>query len=280
MKTGLILEGGAMRGMYSAGVCDVLMEHGVTFDGMIGVSAGACFGCNFKSKQIGRTIRYNCRYSRDPRYAGFRSLLTTGNYFNTQFCYSEIPEQLDPFDYQTYRENPMPFYVVCTDADTGEALYRELPLCDERDMTYMRASASMPLFSEIVEIDGLHLSDGGTADSVPLRWFQSQGYGRNVVVLTRPRGYRKQPLSAKLLMKLALRRYPRLYEALATRHIRYNETLDEIAAAEASGAALVICPSEELHVSRIEKDPEKLQALYALGRRDAERMIDRITAFV
>ncbi len=280
MKTGLILEGGAMRGMYTAGVCDVFMEQGLSFDGCIGVSAGACFGCNVKSGQIGRTIRYNCRFSRDPRYAGFRSLFRTGDYFNAQFCYDEIPNKLDLFDYQAYRENPMPFYAVCTDADTGEALYRELPSCDAADMTYMRASASMPLFSRIVEIDGLHLSDGGTADSIPIRWFQSQGYLRNVVVLTRPMGYRKQPLSARGVMKCALHRYPALYEALKTRHIRYNETLDYLETAERAGDTLVIRPSRDLHISRIERDPEKLRALYALGRADAAAMIDAVCNFV
>ena len=223
-KTGLILEGGAMRGMYTAGVCDVLMEQNITFDGCIGVSAGATFGCNFKSRQIGRTIRYNTKYSRDPRYASFRSLLLTGNYFGTKFCYDEIPNRLDPFDYETYQSNPMPFYIVCTDADTGEALYQRADTCDARDLTYMRASASMPLFSRIVEVDGYHLSDGGTADSIPLVWFREQGYARNLIVLTRPEGYRKSPSSPVMnaLLRLSQRNYPALAKALEQRHIGYS----------------------------------------------------------
>ncbi len=280
-KIGLILEGGAMRGMYTAGVCDVLMEQGITFDGCIGVSAGATFGCNIKSRQIGRVIRYNCNYSRDPRYASFRSLLFTGNYFGTKFCYDEIPNRLDLFDYETYKSNPMPFYIVCTDADTGKALYHRADTCDERDLTYMRASASMPLFSRIVEVDGYHLSDGGTADSIPLGWFREQGYIRNVIVLTRPDGYRKSPSSPAMnvLLRLALRKYPALIRALQNRHIGYNRTLDEIEAAEQTGDVLVLRPSRDLHLGRIEKDPIKLREMYELGRADAEAKLEQIRAF-
>lgn len=279
---GLILEGGAMRGMYTAGVCDVLMEQGITFDGCIGVSAGATFGCNIKSRQIGRVIRYNCKYSRNPRYASFRSLLFTGNYFGTKFCYDEIPNRLDPFDYETYQRNPMPFYIVCTDADTGEALYHRADTCDARDLTYIRASASMPLFSRIVEVDGYHLSDGGTADSIPLAWFREQGYARNLIVLTRPAGYRKSPSSAGMnaLLRLSLRKYPALAKALEQRHIGYNRTLDEIEAAEQTGDVLVLRPSRDLHLGRIEKDPDKLREMYNLGRSDAEAKLEQIRAFI
>lgn len=281
-KTGLILEGGAMRGMYTAGVCDILMEQNITFDGCIGVSAGATFGCNFKSRQIGRTIRYNTKYSRNPRYASFRSLLFTGNYFGTKLCYDEIPNRLDPFDYETYQSNPMPFYIVCTDADTGEALYHRADTCDARDLTYMRASASMPLFSRIVEVDGYHLSDGGTADSIPLVWFRGQGYARNLIVLTRPEGYRKSPSSPAMnaLLRLSLRRYPALAKALEQRHIGYNRALDEIAAAEQAGTVFVLRPSRDLHLGRIEKDPDKLREMYNLGRSDAEAKLAQIRAFI
>ena len=281
-KTGLILEGGAMRGMYSAGVCDVLMEQNITFDGCIGVSAGATFGCNFKSRQIGRAIRYNCKYSRDPRFDSFRSLLFTGDYFGYQFCYEEIPDKLDPFDYEAYQRNPMPFYIVCTDADTGEALYHRADTCDKRDLTYMRASASMPLFSRIVEVDGHRLSDGGTADSIPLAWFRTQGYTRNLIVLTRPAGYRKSPSSSamNLLLRATQRKYPALIRALENRHIGYNKTLDEIETAEQAGEVLVLRPSRDLHLSRIEKDPEKLREMYNLGRADAQARLEQIRAFV
>ena len=281
-KTGLILEGGAMRGMYTAGVCDVLMERGITFDGCIGVSAGATFGCNVKSRQIGRAVRYNCKYSRDPRYGSFASLLFTGDYFGRRFCYDRIPNALDPFDYEAYKSNPMPFYIVCTDADTGKALYHRADTCDARDLTYMRASASMPLFSRIVGVDGYHLSDGGTADSIPLAWFRAQGYTRNLIVLTRTAGYRKSPASPALnkLLRFSLRKYPKLFAALENRHIVYNQTLDEIEAAEKTGEVFVLRPSRDLHLSRIEKDPEKLREMYNLGREDAAEQIEKIREFL
>jgi len=281
-KTGLILEGGAMRGMYTAGVCDVLMEQGITFDGCIGVSAGATFGCNVKSRQIGRSVRYNCKYSRNVRYGSFLSLLFTGDYFGRKFCYDDLPNKLDPFDYETYKNNPMPFYIVCTDAKTGGALYHRADTCDARDLTYMRASASMPLFSRIVEVDGYHLSDGGTADSIPLAWFREQGYNRNVIVLTRPEGYRKSPSSPGLnkLLRLSLRKYPALVKALENRHIGYNRTLDEISAAEQASEVLVLRPSRDLHLSRIEKDPDKLRQMYNLGREDAAAQLETIRGFL
>lgn len=278
--TGLILEGGAMRGMYTAGVCDVLMEHNISFDGCIGVSAGATFGCNVKSKQIGRTVRYNTKYSRDPRYASFRSLLFTGDYFGAKFCYDDIPNTFDPFDYKTYKENPMPFYIVCTDADTGNAVYHRADDCGERDLLYMRASASMPLFSRIVEVDGLHLSDGGTADSIPISWFRAQGYTKNLVVLTRPDGYRKKPMSAAGAIRFALHKYPALADALSTRHIRYNETLDLLAKLEKAGDTMVLRPSRDLHLGRIEKDPAKLREMYDLGREDASGKLEEIKKFL
>ena len=193
MKTGLIMEGGAMRGMFTAGVIDVLMEAGVSFDGAIGVSAGAVFGCNYKSRQIGRVIRYNKAYCQDPRYVSFRSLLKTGDIYGEQFCYHELPDRLDPFDVKTYAQNPMNFYVVCTDADTGKAVYHNCLKGDAEDIQWMRASASMPALSRFVKLDSYSLSDGGTADSIPVRFFESIGYDRNVVILTQPEGYVKKP---------------------------------------------------------------------------------------
>ncbi|MFR2189268.1 MAG: patatin family protein, partial [Blautia sp.] len=186
MKTGLIMEGGAMRGMFTAGVIDVLMEAGVCFDGAIGVSAGAVFGCNYKSRQIGRVIRYNKAYCQDPRYVSFRSLLRTGDIYGEEFCYHELPDRLDPFDVKTYEENPMDFYVVCTDVETGKPVYHNCLKGDAEDIQWMRASASMPALSRFVNLDGHMLSDGGTADSIPVRFFESIGYERNVVILTQP----------------------------------------------------------------------------------------------
>lgn len=171
MKTGMVLEGGAMRGLYTAGVLDVLMENGIYTDGAVGVSAGAAFGCNYKSRQIGRSLRYNCKYCRDPRYISLLSLIRTGDLYNAQFCYYEIPEKLDPFDTAAFAASPMEFYVVATDVTTGKPAYHLCRDGGRDDIEWMRASASMPLVSRVVEIGGGLYLDGGISDSIPLEWF-------------------------------------------------------------------------------------------------------------
>ena len=175
MKRGLVLEGGAMRGLWTAGVTDVMMEHGIKPDGLIGVSAGAAFGCNYKSRQIGRAIRYNTRFAKDPRYSGLRSLLKSGDYFNAEFGYHIVPYEYDIFDIQTFEQNPMRFTVVCTDVLTGEAVYHDINHVDYDELEWLRASASMPLASKVVKVQGHQLLDGGVADSIPLEYFETQG---------------------------------------------------------------------------------------------------------
>ena len=269
-----------MRGMFTAGVTDVMMEQGITFDGAVGVSAGAAFGTNYKSRQIGRTIRYNKRFCNDPRYCGLRSLLTTGNLYNTEFAYRELPLQLDVFDFETYRSNPMEFYVVCTDVETGEPVYHRYEGTEKSGFDWIRASASMPLVSRIVDIDGKKLLDGGIADAIPLRFFQRIGYGRNVVILTQAADYRKKKTSALPLIRLMYRRYPQLVQAMAQRHDMYNSTLEYIARQEAAGNILVIRPEHPLPVSRVEKNPQKLQEAYDIGRRTAAGQMERIRQFL
>lgn len=279
MKKGLVLEGGAMRGLFSAGVMDVLMEQGITFDGLVGVSAGAAFGCNFKSGQIGRVLRYNTRFCRDPRYCGFRSLIRTGDLYGADFCYHELPERLDVFDNEAFAANPMEFWVVCTDVDTGEAVYHRCDRCDYDDLEWIRASASMPMVSRVVEVSGKRLLDGGIADSIPLRFFKEQGYTKNLVVLTQPEGYVKKASAALPLMKWALRKMPRVYEAMQMRAERYNEQVRLIEEDAAAGNALVIRPKEKLPVGRVERDAQKLKLAYALGREAAEENMEAIRAF-
>ena len=195
-----------MRGLWSAGVIDVMMEHGIKPDGLIGVSAGAAFGCNYKSRQSGRAIRYNMRFARDPRYSGIRSLLTTGDYFNAQFGYHVVPRQYDIFDTEAYNRNPMEFVVVCTDVETGLPVYKSLNHIEEESYDWIRASASMPAVSKVVELDGIKLLDGGVSDSIPLEYFERQGYDRNVVVLTQPLGFRKTPNRLMPIMRIADRK--------------------------------------------------------------------------
>ena len=280
VKAGLVLEGGAMRGLFTAGVMDVLMEQGVTFDGGIGVSAGAAFGCNYKSGQIGRVLRYNVRFCDDPRYCGVHSLVKTGDIYNTEFCYGEVPCKLDVFDFDAYERNPMEFYVVCTDIETGMPVYHKHTGREDHGFDWIRASASMPLVSNMVMIDGKKLLDGGITDSIPLPYFQSIGYDRNVVVLTQPLGYEKQPNRLLPLIRRKSRAYPKLAEAMAQRHIRYNASLQYIAQEEAAGRILVIRPQSALPVGRIEKDPRKLVKAYELGRAAANIQLTRITAFL
>lgn len=280
MKTGLVMEGGAMRGMYTAGVIDVFMENDIAFDGAVGVSAGAVFGCNYKSHQIGRVIRYNKKYCRDPRYVSFRSLLRTGDIYGEEFCYHELPEKLDVFDTDTYKNSPMEFYVVCTDAVTGKAVYHKCDNGDDVDIQWMRASAAMPVLSKLVTIDGQILSDGGTADSIPVRFFQKNGYERNVVILTQPEGYIKNKNSYMPVIRAALKKYPELVRALENRHEMYNETLEYIREEEKAGKLLVIRPSRKLEVGAVERSPEKLEAVYQTGRKDALERVEEIKAWI
>ena len=280
MKTGLVLEGGAMRGLFSAGVTDVLMEEGITFDGAIGVSAGAAFGCNVKSGQIGRALRYNTAYCNDPRYCSFRSLLKTGDLYGAEFCYSTIPYQLDPFDVEAYNRNPMDFYVVCTDVETGEAVYHNCPESNLESMQWFRASASMPLVSRIVEVGGYRLLDGGIADSIPLEAFEKLGYERNLVILTQPEGYVKKPNKAMPLMRQALGKYPKLLRTIANRHTIYNQQVAYAQTRQADGAALILRPDAPLDMSRTEHDADKLRAAYRHGQDVARKNLATIRAFL
>lgn len=280
MKRGLILEGGAMRGMFTAGVMDVLMESGVDFDGVIGVSAGAAFGCNYKSGQIGRVLRYNTRFCADKRYSGWRVLLKTGNIFSTEFCYGEVPLKHDVFDFEAFEKSPMEFWVVATDLETGEAVYHRYDGMHDHGFDWIRASASMPLVSEIVEIDGRPLLDGGIADSIPVKFFENIGYDKNIVVLTQPDGYRKGKNSMMPFIKAKYRKYPSFVETAKRRHENYNETLDYINKKEAKGKLLVLRPPYDLPVGKVEKNPEKLKKAYEIGRETARRRIEEIKEYL
>lgn len=280
MRVGLVLEGGAMRGMFTAGVLDVLMENGICLDGAAGVSAGAVFGCNYKSHQIGRAIRYNKAYCGDRRYFSLSSWLRTGNLYNVSFGYHTLPRELDVFDQAAFAADPMPFWVVCTDAETGKPVYHLCGDGGEEDVTWMRASASMPLAARPVEIGGRKLLDGGISDSIPLRFMERQGYERNIAVLTQPPGFVKQKNGAIPLVRLALRAYPMVAETLKTRHLAYNETLRYVAESEAAGRTLVIRPPKALGVGAVERDPDKLETVYRLGRTEAEKHLESIRQFI
>lgn len=278
MKTGLVLEGGAMRGLYTAGVLDVLLENGLFPDGVIGVSAGALHGCSYVSRQDRRSIRYFMRCRKNWRFMSFRSLLLSGNVVNSKYCYDDLPNRIDPFDYQAFITSPMDFYAVVTNLWTGEAEY--IRCTDLRlQMDVMRASASMPYVSRPVWIHGAPYLDGGVADSVPLKAFQELGYQRNLVVLTQVDGYHKKEGKYAHPSKM-YRRYPNFQEALLQRPRRYNETLSYIKGEEAKGDTLVIRPSRELHIGRMERNLRKLWKIYLLGRHDAKKKLPQIREFL
>lgn len=280
MKRGLVLEGGAMRGMFSAGVLDVMMERGVRYDGIIGVSAGAVFGCNYKSHQPGRVLRYNLRFCKDPRYCSFRSFLKTGDLYGAEFCYRVIPAELDVFDTDSYRADPMDFYVAAADVETGKAVYHNCLDGGAEDLMWIRASASMPLAARPVEIDGRRYLDGGMADSIPLRQAEKLGFEKNVVVLTQPMGFVKERNRMLPVMRAALRKYPRLLETMAHRHEVYNETIAYIREQERRGAVFVIRPEAPLGIGKVEHDPERIQAVYDLGRAVMEKRWEALQGFL
>ena len=279
-KIGLVLEGGAMRGMFTSGVLDVFMENGINVDGAIGVSAGATFGCNYKSGQIGRAIRYNKRFCKDWRYCSLRSLIKTGDMYGAEFCYEVLPNQLDILDTAAYKANPMPFYCVTSDCQTGKPIYKELKTCDKNDLIWMRASASMPLVSKVVEIDGYKMLDGGMTDSIPLKYFESIGYEKNIVILTQPRDYKKSKNKMMFLVKMALKKYPEIVKAMKNRHIVYNKQKQYALEEERKGNALIICPEKSLGISRTEKKPDELQRVYELGRLTAQNRLEEIKKFI
>ena len=279
-KTGLVMEGGSHRGMFTAGVIDVFMENNITFDGAIGVSAGAVFGCNYKSNQIGRAIRYNKKYCSDKRYGSVRSLIKTGNYFSVDFAYYELPNSLDPFDYEAFSSSPMEFYVVCTEVMTGEPVYHRCDSCEGEEMRWLLASSSMPLAAKTVSIDDYLLSDGGVADSVPLEYFEQIGYNRNIIILTQPKDYIKKKNAFLFIMKRIYHKYPNYIKRIENRHIHYNKTLQYIEKKEKEGEILVFRPKEKLLVSKIEKDPLKLEQAYQMGREIAKERISEVRSFL
>ena len=278
MKVGLVLEGGAMRGMYTAGVLDVFLTEQIAVDCVVGVSAGALFGVNYLSGQKGRVIRYNKRFNRDPRYMGLLPLLREGNIVSTRYAYEDVPRRLDPFDDAAFQKSGIPFYAVITDVDSGKPEY--VPIHSVfAQMDVLRASGSMPMVSHPVLIGGRRYLDGGITDSIPFIWLAGQGCDRLIVVLTRDMEYRKSPMPAALV-QLYAKKYPQIAIRLRERHTLYNSSVAQLKQWEAAGKAFVIRPSRPVQVKRIEKDPAKLQAAYDLGMQDARSQLDSLKHYL
>lgn len=278
MKIGMVLEGGAMRGMYTAGILDVFLDKDVKVDGIIGVSAGVLFGVNYCSKQRGRAIRYNKKYCKDKNYMSFYSLIKTGNLINKQFAFYDVPLKYDVFDIEEYKKSKTKFYATVTNVNTGLAEYIELDDIIEQ-MEVLRATGAMPYVSQIVEYEGKKYLDGALADSIPIDKCMEMGYDKIIVVLTKPMSYRKKKRPS-WIAKLVYGKYPKLVEAINTRYLQYNKTMEKIEQLEKEGKIFVFRPSRKVDMSRVEKDPEKLQEMYDLGISDATESIKKLNKFL
>ena len=275
MKVGLVLEGGAMRGVYTAGVLDTFLDNNIEVDTIIGVSAGALFGANYVSKQKGRVIRYIKKYASDQRFMGMKTLFKTGNLINKEFAYDEIPNKLDPFDYKEFDKNKIKFYATVTNIVTGDAEYH-LIKNSKKQMEILRASGSMPFVSNIVDYEGNKYLDGALSDSIPVNKMKELNVDKIVVVLTKCKGYRKKK-QTKIIPKLWYKKYPKLVENINTRYLKYNKCLDEI---DNDDSLFVIRPSKNFKISRIESNPERLQELYDLGVSDTLALLDDLKEFI
>ncbi len=280
MKVGLLLEGGAMRGMYTVGALDCLMKNNIKVDGIIGVSAGALFGINYKSKQPGRALRYNLKYCKKKNYMGFYSLITTGDIMNKKFCFDKLIHELDPIDYDTFKNSPEDFWAVVTNMETGKAEYIKVDdLTKQEQVEALRASGSMPFVSKPVEINGNKYLDGGTADSIPIDKIMELGYDKIIVILTRTAGYRKEKGNTTLA-KLKYKKYPNFIKTIEDRYLMYNDELDKISKLEKDNKIFVVRPSRKVNIKRIEKNSKIIQEMYDLGVEDMEKSIEKLKEYI
>lgn len=270
MKIGMVLEGGGMRGLYTAGVLDEMLEEKIKVNGIIGVSAGALFGVNYASNQKGRSLRYNKKYINDPRYMSFRSLITTGNYVNKKFAYYELPLKLDVFDEEAFSKSKIDFYATVTNLETGEPEYPKI-INATIQLEELRASSSLPFLSKIVKINDKKYLDGGISDAIPFKKCLEMGYDKVIVITTRPLDYRKQKTN-RIIPKLFYHRYPKFVEAINTRYQRYNDCLEEMLKLEKEEKIFVIRPSKKVDIKRLEKNSQKLEEIYNLGKNDFKKI--------
>lgn len=278
MTVGLVLEGGGMRGLYTAGVLDAFLDAGIKVDGIVAVSSGALFGVNYLSGQKGRALRYNKRYIKDKNYMGLRSWIKTGNVVNKDMAYYKIPMELDKFDQATFARSGVPFYVVATDIETGKADYIKIDNVFDQ-MEAFRASSALPLASEIVTYQGKHYLDGGLSDSIPVTFAQSLGFDKLIVVLTQPLNYRKRPSSGRLY-RLLYKKYPDFVAVASKRYQHYNERVEKVIQLEKEGKLFAIRPEESLKIGRLEKNPEKFDEIYSIGLMDGQGKIAALIKYL
>jgi len=279
MKVGLVLEGGGMRALFTAGVLDALLDvKELDVDGIVGVSAGALFGANYVSRQKERAIRYNKKYARDKRYMGLHSWITTGNAVNKEFAFYEIPFKLDVFDQEKFKQSKIDFYVVMTNVENGQAEYVLIEDIFEQ-MEYLRATSALPFASKIIEINGKKYLDGGISDSIPIDYCQSLGYDKIILILTRPENsYKEDKLN--FLYKLVYRKYPNLVERLINMGKDYEVVLKKIKDLETENKIFVIRPPKVLKIGRLEKNEDKIQSVYDIGLNTGKKEIDNLLKYL
>jgi len=278
-KIGLILEGGGMRGIYTAGVLDFFIHKNIEVDLVVGVSAGGCHAASYLSKQYKRAFHSNVDYLNDKDYISFRNLIKNGSIFGMDLMFNKIPNELYPYDHEAFYNSKSKFTVVATNCETGQAEYFQLNDM-KKDITYLQASCSIPMFANIVEIDGYNLVDGGVSDSIPIEYAIKQGCNKNIVILTRDKTYRKNKVKFLPFIKRKYKNYPKLVRAIENRHINYNKSLDLVKSLEEKNEVLVIRPKSPVKVSQIEKNKDKLIALYNDGYNDAKDAYEKILEFI
>ena len=278
-QAGLILEGGGMKGVYTAGVLDFFLDRGIEFSGVYGVSAGACHMCSYLSKQRGRAFDISVDYLDTRRYCSVESLITTGDLFNVDICYHLIPEYLYPYDYEAFNRYPGKAFSVATDILTGRPEYFRIKDM-KTDIDKIRASASLPLVSRNVKIGESYYLDGGISDAIPLQQSVIDGNQKNVVIMTKEDGFVRKPSGQLGLIKTRYLRYPKVYQLMAQRHVNYKEQLEYIERQKEAGRAFVIRPKTAGNVKRVEKDPKKLRALYQQGYDDAAECYESLLKYL
>lgn len=279
-KIGLVLEGGGMRGIFTAGVLDYFLEQELVFDGIIGVSAGAIHACSYISKQKYRSKDITLTYIRDKRYCSLNSLIKTGDLFNAQFAYYDIPEQYFKFDHKTFNKSKTKLYVVATDIVRGKPKYLQIKNFDHGEMEFLRASASLPFVANIIEYQGKKYLDGGLSDQIPIKKMEQEGYEKNIVITTKLKGWRRSASRSYLLCKRKYKKYPKIGELLKERHILYNETMDYLDQQVARGKVFMIGAESDLGVKRIDKNIGRLEKAYQAGYETAKRLYPELIKFL